>query len=129
MEMNSFSPALHEQEGQLRLVSLPGENPELLPSRSDPNPIIDVECPRSVGGVVAAVAICQSLGIPFELHPLDCEPFYHGYGKKCSEAQLTVGIWHLPVTDINGREALIPFYLTRGDGFLLLGNEILHQSY
>lgn len=33
------------------------------------------------------------------------------------------------MVDLHGHTAQIPFYLTRGDGFLLLGNEILHSSY
>ena len=60
---------------------------------------------------------------------MDCEPFLHGYGKDCGDAEVTIGIWDLPVTDMSGTEAKIPFYVTRGDGFLLLGNEILHCSY
>lgn len=31
--------------------------------------------------------------------------------------------------DVSGNGALIWFYITRGDGFLLLDNEILHQHY
>jgi len=48
---------------------------------------------------------------------------------KCSDAQLTIGIWDLPVVDMEGTVVKIPFYITRGDGVLLLGNEILHKSY
>lgn len=32
------------------------------------------------------------------------------------------------ITDLKGNLVHIPFYITRGDGFLLLGSEILHQS-
>ena len=71
------------------------------------------------------MALSDALGIDFEIRPLDCEPFYHGYGMKCSEAQLVVGICKLPITDLNGVKASITFYITKGDGFLLLGNSIL----
>lgn len=37
-------------------------------------------------------------------------------------------IWKLPVEDVDGSRAEIPFYLTEGKGILLLGNEILHRS-
>ena len=50
------------------------------------------------------------------------------YGMHCSEAELTIAVWDMPVKDVSGQEAKIPFYLTLGNGFLLLGNEILHQS-
>lgn len=111
------------------MISSPGANSESFPNQLDPNPIIDVGCPRSVGGIASAVTLCHALNIAFRLEPLDCTPFFHGYGRQCSEAQITIGIWNLPVTDTCGISASIPFYITRGDGFLLLGNEILHSSY
>ncbi len=58
-----------------------------------PNPIIDSGCPRSVGSIDNALALCQALEIPFELKDLDCEPFHHGYGMQCTEAKLT--FWHV----------------------------------
>ena len=92
------------------------------------NPILDVGCPPSVGGVQATAALCLALGTPFELGPMDCDLFFHGYGMHCSEAELTVAIWDMPVKEVSGQEAKITSYLTPSNGFLLLGNEILHQS-
>lgn len=77
----------------------------------------------------SVVGLCMELEIVFRLDTVDCEPFYHGYSKICSEAQHTTGIWNFPITNINGRSAFIPFYVTPGDGFLLLGKEKLRQSY
>ena len=68
------------------------------------------------------------MGVQYKLEPLDAEPFWHGYGDKCSDAKLTIGMWRLPITDVHGTQALIPFYITQGDGLLLLGNEIGHKS-
>ena len=93
-----------------------------------PNPILEKGCPRSVGGIWSAVALCLELGIDFELEPLDCEPFYHGYGENCSDAKLTIGVWQLPLVDLNGNKMDIPFYNTKGSGILLLGNELLSKS-
>ena len=68
------------------------------------------------------------MGIDFELEPLDCEPFYHGYGENCSDARLTIGVWRLPLDDLNRNKIDIPFYITKGSGILLLGNEVLSKS-
>lgn len=69
------------------------------------------------------------MDVPLQLRPLDCDPFIHGYGEKCSEAQLTIGICDLPIVDLSSLQVQMPFYVTKGDGILLVGNEILHQSY
>ena len=81
----------------------------------------------SIGGEGSRV-LCRAMGIDFKLEPLDCQPFWHGYGEKCSDSQLTIGIWRMPITDVNGTQVLIPFYITPGYGILLLGNEICHKS-
>jgi len=52
----------------------------------------------------------------------------HGYGEKCSDAKITIGIWNLPVVDINNNNVEIPFYVTEGDGVLLFGNNKLKNS-
>ncbi len=57
-----------------------------------------------------------------ELQELDCEPFCHGYGEQCSNAELVFAIWTLPINHIYGNNADIPFYITPGSGLLLLGN-------
>ena len=63
-----------------------------------------------------------------ELQELDCEPFYHGYGEQFSNAELVLAIWTLPINDIYGNNADIPFYITPGSGLLLLGNNITSRS-
>ncbi len=73
----------------------------------------------NVGGIDYAVAI-----IPFDLEPPDCDPFYHGYEMKCSEAMLTIRIWKLPLVDLYGTHFKLKFYLVEGDGYLLVGNKI-----
>jgi len=94
----------------------------------DPNPILDIGCPRSVGGVIAAAALCTAMGIDLEPLPLDCSPFHHGYGPSCSDKKLVFAIWKLPLQDLHGYKASFPFYFTEGSGPLLLGNEILSHS-
>lgn len=94
----------------------------------DPNPILDQGCPRSAGGIEAARALCKALHIDFKLEPLDCDPFLHGYGKNCADAHITIGIWRLSLADIHGKILTIPFYITAGAGYLLVGNELLHRS-
>ena len=74
----------------------------------DPNPILDIGCPRRVGGVEKAKALCEALGIEFLLEPLDYTPFFHGYGSNCSDAKLVNGISRLAVKAINGFEAKSP---------------------
>ncbi len=64
----------------------------------------------NVGGIDYAVTMCNALGIHFDLEPLDCDPFYHGYGMKCSEAKLTIGVWTLPLADLHGTRFELPFY-------------------
>ncbi len=98
------------------------------PSSIDPNPILDTGCPRSVGGIQSALALCQALDIPFELENLDCEPFYHGYGMNCSEAKITVGVWRLPLSDLLGNPFTFSFYVVDGDGYLLVGNDVLQKA-
>lgn len=110
-------------------MSTSGANSDIFPLLPDPNPIINVGCPRSTGGLTFAVALCQAIEIEFEPLPLDCDPVLYGYCKKCSGSQIKIGIWKLPVTDVNGINANISFYIARGDGFLLLGNEIPHKFY
>lgn len=85
--------------------------------------------PRSIGGLISTAAICPDLFIEFNLLPLDCESFLHEYGRESSELQMTIDIWKLPATNGNDIKAIIPFYTTRGDGFLLLGNEIVLKSH
>lgn len=48
---------------------------------------------------------------------------------ECSESELVLRIWDLPVRDMTGIEVKIHLFLTRGNGFFLLGNEICHQCY
>ena len=71
----------------------------------------------------------HGIGMPLHHRPLDRDPFLHGYGEKCTDAQVTIGVWDLPFTALSGVEVQITLYVTRDSGFLLVGSEILHQSY
>lgn len=111
------------------MIGTRGAKSDVVPGTEDVNPIVDGGCPRSVGGIESAKALCRALNLQFELRDLDCQPFLHGYGKKCSDAEVTIGIWDMPITDLSGNSVTIPLYITNGEGFLLIGNEIVHQSY
>ena len=101
-----------------------GANSDFLPHSRDPNPMFDPGCPRSIGGFQSASILCVAMGIEFQLEKLDCQPFYHGFGESCSDAQLTFAIWKLPLIDIYGTSLEIPFYITQGSGLLLLENNV-----
>jgi len=105
-----------------------GAMTDISPDVRDPNPIIDTGCPRSVGGIDSAIALSNAMGIEFALSPLDCPPFIHGYGMKCSEPKVTIGVWMIPMTDLNGISFKLPFYIVNGDGVLLLGNDVCSKS-
>ena len=123
-----FGPRLREWHRQSSLIATPGAPSDVVLGQRDPNPIVDIGFPRSIAGDVSARALGKAMGVQYKLEPLDAEPFWHGYGDKCSDAKLTIGMWRLPITDVHGTQALIPFYITQGDGLLLLGNEIGHKS-
>ncbi len=88
------------------------------------NPIIDTGCSRDVFGIDYAVAMCNAIGIHFDLELLNCDPFYHGYSVKCSEAKLAIRIWNFPLADLHGTVFELPFYLVVGNGYLVVGNVI-----
>lgn len=113
---------------QTSLIARQRFGSDVIPGREDPIPILDGGYPRSVGGIKSAAEFCLALGTQFELRPLDCDPFFHDYGRKYSEAEITIEILELPFTDIIGKKVIITFYTTDRDGFLSLGNEIQHQS-
>ncbi len=94
---NALSERLREQKSP---TTGPGAASDKNPLSMDPNPILDNGCPRNVGGIDYAVAMCNALGIHLDLEPLDCDPFYHGYGMKCSEDKLTIGIWKTRLADL-----------------------------
>ena len=94
----------------------------------DPNPILDIGCPCSVGGSASAAALCMAMGIQLVLEPLETEPFYHGYGPKCKEKKVTVATWNLPLTDLLGQKAVIRFHIVKGDDPLFLGNNVISVS-
>jgi hypothetical protein len=104
------------------------DNSDLV-TASDINPILDNGCLKSAGGLENIVTLSLALGIPVKLAPLDCPPFYHGYGEECSNARFTIGIWNLPLCDLNGQHFQIPFYVFQGSGPLLLGNSVLHHLH
>ena len=89
---------------------------------------MDIGCPRSVGGIIAASLLCSILGIELTLDHLDCEPFYHGYGPACNDKKLAFASWSLPVVGINGTEGSLKFYITKGSDPLLLGNHVISKS-
>ena len=94
----------------------------------DPNPILDIGCPAASEASKMLKRVARALGIEFLLEPLDCTPFFHGYGSNCSASKLVNGIWRLSVKALNSFEAKFPFYMVPGEGELLLGNEIHHKS-
>lgn len=52
---------------QKSLISFRGAKSDIFPSEEDPNPILYVGCPRSVGWIKAAIKLYQCLEIEFEL--------------------------------------------------------------
>ncbi len=68
----------------------------------DSSAIIDTGCPRNVLSIDYAVPICNALGMPSSRELVHCDPFYSGYGIKCSEAQLTIGIWNHSLVELYG---------------------------
>ena len=68
------------------------------------------------------------MGMEISLEPLDCEPFYHGYGPECANSHLVFARWVLPLVDLRGNKLGIYFYVTKSDGILLLGNDFLSNS-
>ena len=46
----------------------------------------------------------------------------------CSKAELTIGMWYLKTKDIAGNKIEIQFYITKGDGVLLLGNQFCSKG-
>jgi len=81
-----FSQRLQRRPTQLSHIASPGAQPDAMSVRRDPNPIMDIGCPRSVVGIQSAAALSLAFNIEFKLRPLDCAPFFHGYGMHCSEA-------------------------------------------
>lgn len=68
------------------------------------------------------------MGVELDLELLAFEPFYHRYSEKFGYTKLTFFIWRLLLGDLKGNKVGIPFYVTKGDGHLLLGNCILENS-
>ena len=81
-----------------------GAKSDIVSGFLDPNPVLEIGCPRSVGGIESAAALAISLGIAFSLTTFNCDPFYHGYGPACSDKRLVVARWKLPVTDVYGNK-------------------------
>jgi hypothetical protein len=121
-----FSPG--PRQVILLAVADPDTNKATLLTPVDWNHILDNGCPKSAGGLENVISLSMALGFPVHLLALDCAPFYHGYGEACSDSRLTIGIWNLPLVDLNGVEFRIPFYVFLGSGPLLLGNSVLRNS-
>ena len=94
----------------------------------NPNPLLDIGCPRSVTDRESAAILCESMDIQLQLQKLDCEPFYHCFGNNCVEGNLVSAKWVLPLKDLNGTSCEIPFYVVKGNGPMLVGNNILADS-
>lgn len=124
---NKFFRGAPGENRQKSLINSPGAQSELFSGRVI-NPIIDSGFRKSVGGVKLAAALALALGIDFKLRDLDCQPFIHGYGPPCSKASLVFAMWDMPICDLNDKDEVTPFYITPGDGFLLLDNNVLHKS-
>lgn len=86
------------------MISSPGSNSDIT-HQPDPNLILDVGYPRSVGGLASSFLFSLSLGINFNLESLYCEPFYRDYGKHRSEETLTIVICLLPVEYIISKKS------------------------
>ena len=125
---SSFYEGLHRLKTQKSLTFGSGAQLDIFPGLVDPNPILDIGCPCSVGGSASAAVLSMAMGITLVLEPLDSEPFYHGYGPQCKEKKATVATWNLPVTDLLGHQATIQLYIVRGDDPFLLGNDIISVS-
>lgn len=46
---------------------------------------------------------------------------------NCSDARLVFAVCDMPIIDTHCCKAMIPFYVVKGDGMLLLGNEFVHH--
>lgn len=92
-------------------------------------PILSKSCHRSCGCIVYHSIFFQLLDVPFEIESLDCDPIVHGYDKNCNGIKTTIEIWLHLFTDNHDEDVEITFYLTFGDGFLILGNDILNHSF
>lgn len=110
----------------MSLITSPAAQSDLFSGR-DINTVIDSGCLKSVGGEKSAAALAFALVVDFIHRELDFKPFFHSYGPSCSEASLVFAIWDMPNRDLNDKDAVISFYITPGDSFLLLGNNILQK--
>lgn len=117
------------EDRQKILISFPGPKYHIFPELQDPNPIIDVGFPRSVSGIKTTANLDTCLGTEFKIEPIYWEPFFNRYGKECRKANVVISIWKLPVEEVKGILAHIPFYINEVGGFLQLVDEILDQSY
>lgn len=95
----------------------------------DINPICDPGCPRTVGRLKILSDLSLALGQKFDLEPLDCVPFVHGFGINCSDASTSVGIWRMKGVDLQDREYSVKFYVTKGESPALLRNDYLSRMY
>lgn len=58
------------------------------------------------------------MSLKFKMEPLEWKLFYFDYGRNCTEPQIFISIWKLPVMDISGINSYIPFYITERDAML-----------
>lgn len=67
------------------------------------------------------------IGITFNMWKLDLLPFNNSYSKNGSNSEVNISIWDLPITDLHGIAVHLLFYVLQVNGFLLLGNDIMHK--
>jgi len=77
-------------------------------SRPDPNPIVGEGAPKSTGGIFDAAALCDAIGIMFDVDkPRD--RYMHGWGDKCTDAMMILCSWNLTLMDIHGYPVTLTF--------------------
>lgn len=87
------------------------------------NPILDTGAPTSTGGTKEASAMCQILGIDFELSPPRAV-YEHGWGVGCDRAKRIRYTWYLTLFDTQGLPTTIPFDLVEGHSPLVIGLDV-----
>lgn len=119
---------LRSQCRQVSLIAFRGANSDVFADDEDLNRICDEGCLRIVGEIGEIHWLCKAMEISFKTRKLDYFPFIHRYRKESSNPEFTICIWDLPLIDLYGTAVPLPFYVLRGDGFLLLRNDFIRMS-
>lgn len=115
----------YRDETDKSIITSPGSQFDLF-SGKDINLIIYFGCPKSFGPVSSAGALILASGIEFNIRQLHLEPFSDVYGPSFIKASL-FPISEIPIRDLNNKDAVITFYITRGKSFILFRNNSLHK--